>query len=75
MFTLVELCTWDVPAEQLADRSARSWDNPERRPSHADKKRYISREMLSQEINRVLLSLPDPLQINRLVENLLTLCV
>ena len=75
MYTLVELCSWDVPAEELVDRSHRSWDNPERRPSHADRKRRIAREMLGQEINRVLLPLPNLLQIRRLVENLMTLCV
>jgi hypothetical protein len=75
MYTLVELCSWDVPAEQLVDRSQRRWDNPDRRPSHADRKRRIAREMLGQEINRVLLSLPDPLQLQRLAENLLMLCV
>jgi hypothetical protein len=75
MFTLVELCSWDVPAEEIVDRSDRSWDNPHRRPSHGDKKRRIAREMLGAEINRVLVSLPDPVQIQRLLENLLALCV
>ena len=75
MCTLVELCSWDVPAEQLVDRSDRSWDNPERRPSHADKKRRIAREMLRETINTALCLPPNPLEIRRLVENLLTLCV
>jgi len=75
MYTLVELCSWDAPAEELVDRSSRRWDNPERRPSHADKIRSITREMLSAEINLVLRSQHDPLQIRRLAENLLSLCV
>jgi hypothetical protein len=75
MFTLVELCSWHVPAEQLVDRSQRRWDNPARRPSHADKKRYIAREMLSAEIKRVLHSPHNLLQFHRLAENLLMLCV
>lgn len=75
MFTLVELCSWNVPAEQLVDRANRSWDNPARRPSHADKKRRIAREMLGETINRVLLAAPNPRQIQALVENLLMLCV
>ena len=75
MFTLVELCAWNVPAEELVDRSERAWDNPARRPSHADRKRYFSREMLRGEINRVLHSPPNLLQFQRLAENLLSLCV
>jgi hypothetical protein len=75
MFTLVELCSWNVPAEEIVDRSDRSWDNPARRPSHADKKRRIAREMLGETINRVLLAAPNPRQIQALVENLLMLCV
>lgn len=49
MYTLVELCCWDVPASKLTDRRARSWDNPDRRPSHADRRRYISRQMLHEK--------------------------
>jgi hypothetical protein len=75
MFTLVELCSWEKPATELADRSDRSWDNPERRPSHADKKRSIAREMLGEKINCVLLAAPHPVEIQALVKNLLTLCL
>jgi hypothetical protein len=27
---MVELASWDVPAEELVDRTDRSWDNPSR---------------------------------------------
>ena len=33
----------------LVDRGDRPWDNPSRRPSHADRRRRIAREMLRQE--------------------------
>lgn len=49
LYTLVELACWDEPAEQLVDRRDRPWDNPSRRPSHADRRRRIAREMLRQE--------------------------
>ena len=49
MYTLVELCCWDVPESKLTDRRARSWDNPDRRPSHADRRRSISRKMLQEQ--------------------------
>jgi hypothetical protein len=46
---LVELACWDRPAEELVDRAERSWDNVARRPSHADRRRRIRREMLERE--------------------------
>ena len=49
LYTLVELECWDEPSEQLVDRSDRPWDNPDRRPSHADRRRRIAREMLRHE--------------------------
>jgi hypothetical protein len=45
VFTLVELCCWDLPRSGATDRRARSWDDPDRRPSHADPRRSISRKM------------------------------
>jgi hypothetical protein len=49
LYTLVELCCWDVNKSELTDRRARPWDNPDRRPSHADRRRSISREMLQKQ--------------------------
>ena len=49
LYSLVELACWERPAEELVDRSDRSWDNPHRRPSHADRRRRIRREMLEEQ--------------------------
>ena len=49
LYTLVELQCWNHSSEQLVDRSDRPWDNPSRRPSHADRRRQIVREMLRNE--------------------------
>jgi hypothetical protein len=49
LYTLVELACWDEPAETLVDRGDRPWDNPARRPSHADRRRSIARQMLRKE--------------------------
>jgi hypothetical protein len=54
LYTMVELCCWDMPQSELTDRGARSWDNPDRRPSHADRRRWISREMLRKQFLAVL---------------------
>ena len=58
LYTLVELTCWDRSAEELVDRRDRSWDNPQRRPSHADRRRTLRREMLE---NQFLLDLPEDL--------------
>jgi len=49
LYALVELECWDRPSKQLVDRSDRPWDNPSRRPSHADRRRQIARELLRAE--------------------------
>ena len=49
LYTLTELCCWDLDKTELVDRRARSWDNPDRRPSQADRRRHISREMLEKQ--------------------------
>lgn len=46
LHTLIELWAWDQPAAKLRDRRARPWDNPERRPSHADRRNALRRECI-----------------------------
>ena len=62
MYTLVELCTWDVAKPKLTDRSNRPWDNPDRRPSHADRRSTIAREMLRKQF---LATLPRTLNLRK----------
>ena len=73
MNTLVELCCWDEPKSSLTDRADRPWDNPDRRPSHADRRRYISREMLQKEFQAALPDTPNRGKIRRLFDTLLAL--
>jgi hypothetical protein len=75
MYTLVELCCWDVPQSELSDRRARSWDNPDRRPSHADRRRWISRQMLQKQFHAALPNTPDRRKFRKLIATLLSLCV
>ena len=49
-YTLVELGAWHRSEAELVDRSASPWDNEWRRPSHADRRKAMSREMLRAEI-------------------------
>lgn len=55
LYVLVELECWDAEMKQVVDRSDRPWDNPDRRPSHADRRRKIALEMLR---NRFMNELP-----------------
>ena len=74
MYTIVELCAWDYTHEELIDRSNRPWDNPDRRPSHADKRRFFSRKMLKE---RFLASLPNTPQfaiIRNTIADVISLC-
>ena len=74
LFTLVELCSWNRTAAELTDRRDRPWDNANRRPSHADRRRYFAREMLRNELPTTPLSTPETEKYRTLVETLLTLC-
>lgn len=49
LYSLVELTCWDLPVEELVDRRERRWDNPDRRPSHADRRRRIRHDMLEKQ--------------------------
>jgi len=73
MYTLVEMCSWESSQEELSDRSDRPWDNPDRRPSHADKRRSISHKMLQNQFNVVLPDTPEKQQLQSLIDHLIRL--
>ena len=56
--TLTEVWGGARPAETLSDRSDRPWDDTERRPSHADRRRAVQRAMLEEEYRD--LGVPEP---------------
>ena len=73
LYTLVELCSWDADQSKLTDRSDRPWDNPNRRPSHADRRRTISRKMLQKQFLTALPKTPDHRKIRTLFQDLIAL--
>lgn len=73
MYTLVELCCWDVDKSELSDRRDRPWDNADRRPSHADRRRSISREMLGKQFLAALPHGPDHRKLWTLFQDLISL--
>lgn len=73
-FTLTEVWAWhQKPAALVAHRSASPWDDPNRRPSHADKRRAGQRELLAEEIRAVVGPRHDPVKIQELVQRCLDL--
>ena len=48
--TLIELWAWRQPKGQICDRSDSPCDDPERRPSHADRCNALKREGLREVI-------------------------
>ena len=73
-FTMTEVWAWDRKAEDLvAHRAASPWDDPKRRPSHADKRRAWQRELLAEEIRAVVGEHTDPAKIRDLAHRCLDL--
>ncbi len=75
LYSLVELCCWDQPASKLTDRCARPWDNPDRRPSHADRRRSISRQMLQKQFLAALPRASETRKFRKLFEALIALAI
>jgi hypothetical protein len=73
LHTLIELWAWQQPAKTLRDRSASPWDDPERRPSHADRRNALRRECLRQAFSSSQLGLPTHRKSQRLVQAVLKL--
>ena len=75
LYALVELCCWDMPQSALADRGTRPWDNLDRRPSHADRRRWVSREILEEQFLAVLPNALDRHKFRHLIDSLISLCL
>jgi len=75
MYSLVEAWAWERPVEQLVDRSDRPWDEAERRPSHADKRKALQRYVLQEEIAATLSGPTNKQRFRDLAERLLNLAV
>ncbi|MGL4553815.1 MAG: hypothetical protein ACRC33_21845 [Gemmataceae bacterium] len=73
MYSLVEAWAWNKPEEEVVDRSACPWDNQPRRPSHADKRKALQREVLQAEIQEALSGRPTKQRMRELAQRLLDL--
>ena len=53
MHTLVELWAWRRRHGQLCDRSDSPWDDPDRRPSHANRRKALRELILRRELSAI----------------------
>lgn len=72
-YTLVELWAWHRSEEELVDRSSSPWDAKWRRPSHADRRKAMSRDMLRAEIRAASSGPGQKAKLRALAERLLML--
>ena len=75
MHTLVELWAWNQPKDTLRDRSASPWDDPDRRPSHADRRKALQRTILRAEYSSIARRRHLPRSILALLQRLLQLAI
>lgn len=73
MHSLVELWSWNRSHQQLCDRSDSPWDDPERRPSHADRRKALRQLIMRNELSTITGKWTLPPKIIRLVETLMNM--
>jgi hypothetical protein len=73
MYSLVEVWAWDKAEEELVDRRKSPWDTQPRRPSHADKRKALQRQVLHAEIDAALSGRPTKESFRQLAQRLLEL--
>ena len=73
LHTLVELWAWNKPAKDLVHRTDSPWDDPDRRPSHADRRKSLQAACLEREFSQGAGHAPLPPEIRDLLRRLLRL--
>jgi hypothetical protein len=70
-YSLVEAWAWQRSEEELVARPV--WDEENRRPSHADKRRALQREILREEIRAAVRARPNETEFRDFATRLLDL--
>jgi hypothetical protein len=73
MHTLVELWAWNRTHEELCDRSDSPWDDAERRPSHANRRKALRQHILQTELSTITATTTLPQKIMGLAQRLMAL--
>lgn len=71
--TMVELWAWRRSGAQLIDRSDSPWDDPERRPSHANRRKALRTLVLQNELSTITAEWSLPRKIIQLTQSLVAL--
>lgn len=71
--TLVELWSWNRPHRELCDRSTSPWDDADRRPSHADRRKTLCRQIMEHELSTLAAAERLPTKIIQLAQRLMAL--
>jgi hypothetical protein len=75
LHTLVELWAWNKPKRQLSNRRASPWDDPERRPSHSERRKALRRRIFREEYSRLANRWHLPQKIPAWIQRLLDLAL
>lgn len=75
VFTLIELWAWKRSAQQLTHRDDSPWDDAERRPSHADRRKALQAACLAEELSAALPTGPLPQKIRDVLQRLLRIAL
>lgn len=75
LHTLVELWSWNKSAQDLTHRDDSPWDDPDRRPSHADRRKALQTACLAKELSAALPTGPLPRKIRDALKRLLRIAL
>lgn len=75
MHTLVELWAWNRSEKQLTRRDDSPWDDTQRRPSHADRRKALQATCLAEEFSRRAPHAKLPRKFRTLLKRLLRLAI
>jgi hypothetical protein len=75
MHTLLELWCWNRSHAELTDRRLSPWDDPDRRPSHADRRKALRQHIMRTELSTLAAVWWLPRKILRLVQRFAELAV
>ena len=73
LHTLVELWAWQKPHDQLCDRTDSPWDDPERRPSHANRRKALRQQFIQNQLRDITSQRTVPKKILELTQWLASL--
>jgi hypothetical protein len=73
LYSVVEAWAWSRSEADLVDRGRSPWDSEDRRPSHAEKRKALQREILRAEIQAVVGQRAEAKKFQNLVTRLLDL--